>query len=269
MIRSYDDDLHLLALSALESLALRPLNNRCNLDINNHTTVIHKTIAYFNPLFELVETTHLASTISIAQLLSTDFVLDDDVFHVKVDLTSRSKYSQSSRGSETNADLSTVVARNDNLASPDSAFDIPDIRADGRSLYSIIQASVASGVHSSCRFTLMCAVRMKRFLASQHTRHLFLRTQYQATSILLGCHPESVVLFNFFQDKIDLIKEFIMLLRTGPGSSEYRPDPVVLELRKLACRCIEAVLGSRDSTVTPIFVRYPWLLHDLGVNKGK
>jgi hypothetical protein len=44
-----------------------------------------------------------------------------------------------------------------------------------------------------------------------------------------------------------MFKEFIYLIRTGPGSSEYNENLVSLEVRRLACRCIDAVVGSRDN----------------------
>jgi hypothetical protein len=51
--------------------------------------------------------------------------------------------------------------------------------------------------------------------------YLIRSTASQATAILLGCHPESSILNSFFQDKADLIKTFLCLLRTGPGSLDY------------------------------------------------
>ncbi|KAJ1429462.1 hypothetical protein B484DRAFT_396335, partial [Ochromonadaceae sp. CCMP2298] len=42
-----------------------------------------------------------------------------------------------------------------------------------------------------------------------------------------------------------------------------------LDVRLLACHCLEAMVGLRDQSSSPIFARYPWLLHDLGVNRGQ
>jgi hypothetical protein len=106
-------------------------------------------------------------------------------------------------------------------------------------------------------------------LSTLNDRTELIRLQYQAALILLECHPDSATLFAFFQDKVCLIQSFLYLLRTGPGSLDYCPGLIPLDIRLLACHCLEAIVGARDSPSSPMLVHYPWILHDLGVNRGQ
>ena len=90
---------------------------------------------------------------------------------------------------------------------------------------------------------------------------------YQSVLILLCCYPNSSTLYHFFQDKTNLLRDFIFLLKTGSiplQESDYIP----LQLRMLACRCLVAIVGSRDTSSVSVLGRFSWLQHELGVNRG-
>lgn len=153
----------------------------------------------------------------------------------------------------------------------DSNFEIPDFLLEERKCEEILRTDAAK-INFSSKFSLMCALRLKRMLLSLEGRRMYVRIQYLAAEILLLCHPDSSVLYNFFQDKADMIKDFIFLLSTFPDLSSNSQDLeqfIPGDIRILASKCLEAIIGSRDSTVSPIFIRYPWILHDLGVTRGQ
>ena len=58
---------------------------------------------------------------------------------------------------------------------------------------------------------------------------------------------------------------------TGPGSSEFHKYEayIPLDLRLLACQCLSAIVGTRDSSTASVMGRFSWLQHDLGVNRGQ
>jgi len=96
----------------------------------------------------------------------------------------------------------------------------------------------------------------------------FLKLLFLSVSILLNSHPNSSILYQFFQDKTDLLRDFIYLLKTGPGSGERGVD-IPLDIRIHACRCLVAIVGSRDNSSVSVLGRFSWLQHELGVNRGQ
>ena len=51
-LKSYNDDLAVLALKVMASLACPPMIHKC-LEENRHETAIHKNTALCNPFFEI------------------------------------------------------------------------------------------------------------------------------------------------------------------------------------------------------------------------
>lgn len=225
---------------------------------------MHRNTTYFDPLFEIIESSYFVTDIPIHQFLSANFEPTAATRRVKVDLNTRSKYCKSLLTVDSNGDTQEI----EKLLLPENHFELADVTASSQSLRDILTVD-AKELTLGLRYSLMCAVRMRRLVQTAQGRRSLLRLQYQATAILLGCHPDSSVLFSFFQDKVDLIKNFMYLLRTGPGSLDYKPDVVDLDIRLLACQCLEAIVGSRDQSSTPIFARYPWMMFDLGLNRGQ
>jgi len=95
LLRAFDDELAFLALSALETLSIPPLNHRCDLDVTRHSTSLHKNTTYFQPLFEIVECSCCplsCGSMSVKNFLSNDFVPSAEVRGIKIDSNSRLKY---------------------------------------------------------------------------------------------------------------------------------------------------------------------------------
>jgi len=150
-------------------------------------------------------------------------------------------------------------------------FEIADFLSEDRSIQDILRTD-GQRLSFSSKFSLLCALRFKRLLVRLEGRRLYVRMQYIVAGALVLCHSDSSVLYNFFQDKIDMIKDFIYLLSAVPGLSSAPAEPgpdVPADIRILSCRCLEAIIGSRDNSTSPIFIRYPWILHDLGVTRGQ
>ena len=68
-----------------------------------------------------------------------------------------------------------------------------------------------------------------------------------------------------------MIRDFVYLIKSGPGSQDNEPSiHLPLDIRNLACKCLEYVIGSRDETSGgSIASRFSWLQHDLGVSRGQ
>ena len=118
------------------------------------------------------------------------------------------------------------------------------------------------------RFSLLWQVRLLKLMVTPEGRRIFLECLYHSVHTLLCCHPDGTLLSQFFQDKPDMVRDFLWFLRTGPGSVGYTPGLVPIYLRQLSCQCLNAIVGSRDSAnVSVLGGRFSWLQHDLGVNR--
>lgn len=94
----------------------------------------------------------------------------------------------------------------------ESIFTIENIETDDRPIKHIL---ASSWLPHKYLFSLMWRIRMQRMLRSMSGRVTILRAQYLSVLILLCCHPSSNILSHFFQDKTDLLCDFIYLMRTG------------------------------------------------------
>jgi hypothetical protein len=151
--------------------------------------------------------------------------------------------------------------------------DIRDVTGDApcRELFAAFNASTTTATRSfpaQAQFGLLWQIRLLRLLLTSDGRRLFLECLYHAVHTLLCCHPDGTLLSQFFQDKPDFVKDFLALLRTGPGSVGYVKGLVPIYIRQLACLCLGAIIGSKDTTnVSVLGGRFSWLQHDLGVNR--
>ena len=128
----------------------------------------------------------------------------------------------------------------------------------------------ADSTHTRAMFSLLWQVRLQRLLGTAEGRRALLRATFSAAAVLLCCYQDATLLSQFFSDKTDLLRDFLYLLRTGPGSVDYRRGAAPLALRLLAVQCITSVISSRDSMNASVLgVRFSWLQHDLGVNRGQ
>ena len=124
--------------------------------------------------------------------------------------------------------------------------------------------------HPNVGFSLMWQIRLQRLMCTMDSRRVLLEAQFQAVAILLSCYQDATMLSQFFSDKTDVLRDLLFLLRTGPGSVNYRFGAAPLSLRTLAVQCVTAVVGSRESVNASVLgVRFSWLQHDLGVNRGQ
>eukprot|EP00599_Poterioochromonas_sp_BG-1_P017458 CAMPEP_0173167414 /NCGR_PEP_ID=MMETSP1105-20130129/22646_1 /TAXON_ID=2985 /ORGANISM="Ochromonas sp., Strain BG-1" /LENGTH=3503 /DNA_ID=CAMNT_0014088945 /DNA_START=675 /DNA_END=11186 /DNA_ORIENTATION=+ len=89
--------------------------------------------------------------------------------------------------------------------------------------------------------------------------------------ILVNSNPDKSSLFKFFSDKLELIKELVWLVGSAPEelnmNQDHLDNPIILSI--LAAQCLSATLEDRDHSMTPLFVNFPWLLHDLGLSRGQ
>ena len=124
--------------------------------------------------------------------------------------------------------------------------------------------------HPNVGFSIMWQIRLQRLICALDTRRVLLEALFQALAILLSCYQDATVLSQFFSDKTDVLRDLLFLLRTGPGSVNYCFGAAPLSLRMLAVQCVTAVVGSRESVNASVLgVRFSWLQHDLGVNRGQ
>ena len=143
-----------------------------------------------------------------------------------------------------------------------------ELASPASSLSSSSSTSIASPLPAKAKFGLIWQIRFLRLMINQEGRRIFLECLYHAVHTLLCCYPDGSLLSQFFQDKPDLVRDFLWLLRTGPGSVGYVCGLVPIYLRQLSCQCLNAVVGSRDSAnVSVLGGRFSWLQHDLGVNR--
>jgi hypothetical protein len=152
---------------------------------------------------------------------------------------------------------------------------VTDISTDNREM-SVIMKDIDSH-HTNvelklqplkAKFALIWQIRLLRLMLTGDGRRMLLEVLYHAVHILLSCHPDGGLLSQFFQHKPDILKDFLYLLRTGPGSVGYVHGLVPIYVRQLSCQCINAIIGSRESAnVSVLGGRFSWLQHDLGVNR--
>ena len=113
---------------------------------------------------------------------------------------------------------------------PSMQLSIEKFSKDKRNIRDIVESS---NLRREDMITCIWQLRMARWMRKKEDRITCLRVLYQAVSILLCCHPNSTTLYHFFQDKISLLRDFVYILKTGPGSSEVSVN-IPLDIRLLA-----------------------------------
>ncbi len=261
-LRSYDDELALLAMDTLNSLDLPTPSNK-TIDISRSRSQSSQAINICPPLFDIVESNHWSSHISAKNLLSTSFKSVDLFKNIVLDINGKPKYKP--------PDANAADSDNDySSESPISSFIINDIISDNRGIKDIIDDA---GISYDFKFTLMWKIRIQRLLSrGRDGRILALIVQYQAILVLLTSHSDPSALAHFFQDKVDLLHDFIYFVRSGPGSVDYDKDrsdnnEIPLKLRVTACNCLNAIISARNSASISVLGRFSWVLNDLGINR--
>lgn len=253
LLNAYNSHVANKALGCLYSLALVSPTHRCEAYLSRNLTALHKNSSYFGGIFDIVEMAY--PRVSAKSFLSDNIEISSALKTIKLENTTN----QTSM-----SDLSTV-AYVTNIYVDDL-----DLTKTPEENLSILLSNGKFKIEPNQHAKLFWAIRLKLKLFTPSGRLEILNILYKAAAVLLNCHPDRNVLFKFFHDKLELIKDFVWLLSTGPGTAELvSAHDLLLDLRKHACICLSATLESRDHTATPICANFPWLLHDLGVNRGQ
>jgi hypothetical protein len=200
LLRCYDDNIAILALEAITALSTPPLIHRY-INFLPHNTAMHKSSAYCIPLFQIVEAANWPFSVIAEDFLSEkSFSLHERHTTLEFDIAQRPKV----YGSDVVSDMTPGLIQ--------SLFVIPNIHLDSRNVKTILSET---WLPHKYLFALMWRIRLLRRITTLEGRVSILRQQYRSILILLCCHPNTSVLSHFFQDKTDLLRDFIFMIRTG------------------------------------------------------
>jgi len=274
LLGAYDDTIASLALEALCSLATPPIFHRCHMDWVNHRTCFHKQAKYSTPIFAIIESAHNSckrssdfySWESITDVMKPDFSFSDDANIVSID----SQFTDDVNITNSNR-VTSIFTNTEVFHVSESVHDIINITTNSSSLFDILNNTDTriTSMKKDSRFLLMWRIRMQRWKLVHETKANYFTVYYEAILILLCCYDDAFQLATFFQDKLDVLQDFLSLLRMGPGSDEYNENIVPIRIRLLACHCLQASMGSEDSLDAAIFGRFQALQHSLGLNRGQ
>ena len=90
LLRSYDDDIAVLALEAIKALAILPYSHR-TLNYNHHVTVLHKTSSNCAPLFQIVEAANMSFPVVAKEFLMSDFEVTEKHLLLEFDISQKPK----------------------------------------------------------------------------------------------------------------------------------------------------------------------------------
>lgn len=90
LLRCFDDDIAILALEAVKSLAILPFSHR-SLNFNHHVTALHKTSSHCAPLFQIVEAANWSFPLVAKEFLSPDFKVTDKHLLLEFDISQKPK----------------------------------------------------------------------------------------------------------------------------------------------------------------------------------
>lgn len=189
----------MLALEAITALSTPPLIHRCA-SFTPHTTAMHKSSANCIPLFQIVEAANWPFSVIAEEFLSENFIIHDKHTTLEFDISQRPKV----YGSDVASEIAPGLIQ--------SLFIIPNIHLDTRNIKTILSEA---WLPHKYLFALMWRIRLLRKITTLNGRVSILRQQYRSILILLCCHPNTSVLSHFFQDKTDLLRDFIFMVRTG------------------------------------------------------
>lgn len=289
LLRAYDEEIGLLAVEALCALASPPTTHKC-IDSSRHSTVLHKTPTLCQPLFALIESVYFS--LSAEKLLTEDFEFKPSYDEISVQLSQLAIYKdlyQNEGGVwDTFRDMDSVQL--------EATFSIPSLSRDNRPMWELLKPldatvqfsegsetanAAANAAHVSRtstalkqKFYFLWHIRGKRWLASLAGRVKLSLVLNQCVLALLCCYNDSTLLSKFFQDKPDLLQDFVFFIKTGPNSPVYPSLHSIIpnQLRTVACNSLTAVIGSRESSsssVLAVLGRFSWLQQDLGINRSQ
>lgn len=261
LLAAYDDEIAFLALEALVALALPPNSCRCLVEnITRHSTQIHKHSSFAVPFFEIIECAcAVLPSLPIQDVVEESLQLEHgDADSISLDVTALAaikagggpvspgalaprEVGSSSSGGGSSSSSSGINEAGKMVISGVQTVNLRDLAA---------QAQESAHVGESYLFALVWMARMKKMLYSAAGRVAVISSLYQSVAVLLCCHPDPTVLASFFLDKSNLLRDFVYLVRSGPGSNEYRPEQVPFSLRLLSCACLRAIVGSREAGVS-------------------
>ena len=252
LLSAYDDEIAFLALEVLVALALPPNACRCLVEnITRHSTQIHKHSSYAIPFFEIIECARaVLPSLPIQDVVEDSLQLQQsDADTISLDVAALAAIKTGGMAGplpppsspRADADTTTGSKMCKTLISGIQAMPLPTL---------VAQVKDSAQVSDTYLFALVWMARMKKMLYSASGRVAIIASLYQSVAVLLCCHPDPSVLSGFFLDKSDLLRDFVYLVRTGPGSNEYRPEQVPFSLRVLSCSCLRAIVGSRESGVS-------------------
>lgn len=90
LLRSFDDDIAILALEAIKALAINPFSHR-TLNFNHHVTSLHKTSSHCAPLFQIVEAANWSFPLVAKEFLAPDFAMTDKHLLLEFDISQKPK----------------------------------------------------------------------------------------------------------------------------------------------------------------------------------
>lgn len=275
----------LAALDCLVSLLVSPLSHRSEHYLKRHNTSLHKLYStspaltkYTDMLFDVIDMAYLRiplvefmdAQLTIQHPHLQSVVLDSHVYqkctsviqrlqnsHVLIDQTLLNADGDSGMSMESDAANATVISG--------------CVQDDKRSYAEIL--STLPPLTPIQTISVLWELRIKKLMRDHHTKQKLLMLLYQSVYVGLNCYPAGTILYNFFTEKIDMMKDFLLLLKLGPEHPLEVPNSpsVTLDFHiyYLSLLCLEATLDVKDFTIPSIFLRFPWLLFELGVSKGQ
>ncbi|RYH30313.1 hypothetical protein EON65_05530 [archaeon] len=281
---AYDDDIVLATLDCLVALLVAPLSHRSEHYLKRHNTALHKIYSaspsltkYTDMLFDVIDIAYLRlplvefmdNQLTIYHPHLQSVLLDDHVYQKCTSVIQRLQNSNvivdqtmlsidgESKSTESDTVKATVVSE--------------CIQTDKRSYAEIL--STLPPLSTIQKVSVLWELRIKRLMRDYTMKQKLLRLLYQSVYIGLNCYPAGTILYNFFTEKIDMMKDFLLLLKLGPEHALDVPNSQSItldfDIYTLSLLCLEATLDVKDFTVPSIFLRFPWLLYELGVSKGQ
>ena len=233
-----DETIATEALNCLHSLVILPSAHRCEKYLAKVMTSLHKSPHLFHFIFEMFDASYIGIPWKTA--LQEDF--SPPAFVAKISLSSESSESE--------------VPILDNLY------------VDVRSVQEIVESASSFNLSGMQKCTLAWIIRLRRLLLTVDGRRNLLELQLKLASVLLS-HPDKSLLFKFFHDKLDFLKDLAWLLSISPDDNELYESDMLICHRIHAIQCVSGMFESRDASSPPMVMHFPWLLDILGVSRGQ
>ena len=206
--------------------------------ITKTTTILQKNPDHFSAIFEILSASSIGA--SLKNLCAAEYVPPQEFVLIS-------------------------VANSDGR--PDFTFTFSP--SDQRDIGEILTAQDASQFTLAQKMSFLWSSRFRHQLFGGWEGRLALVELRLKALLVLLVHPDKSLLFKFFQDKLEILKDLVWLLANVPETLGSSPVDRLLPLRVLAIQCLSVALDSRDSSSPPLFLHFPWLLDDLGVSRGQ